>query len=160
MVDHQQEIRKHLVALLIGGDAHATLEEAVAHLPTKLRHQRPENIPYTIWELLEHIRIAQYDIVAFSCNPEYISPEWPEGYWPDEEKIPTEEMWQSCLANIKADRKAMIDLISNKENDLLTPIPHGNGQTLFREAMLLADHNAYHTGQIILVRRLLGNWKE
>lgn len=158
-MNDQQKIREQLIALLKGGGAHATLRDALADLPTALRHQRPEGIPYSVWELVEHMRIAQYDIVEFSRNPDYVSPKWPEGYWPDKNKTLTEEIWQGTLSHIKADHQAMTDMVTNAENDLLEPFAHGNGQSLFREALLLADHNAYHIGQVILVRRLLNAWK-
>ncbi len=153
-----QSLRDHLLSLLRGGGAHLDLEAAIDGLPPELRGRRPENIPYSCWELLEHMRIAQYDILEFSRNPDYDSPDWPEGYWPDEQAPPDEAVWQKSVEDFQNDLQAMQDLVADSSNDLFEPFPHGDGQTLLREALLVADHNAYHLGQIVVVRRALRAW--
>lgn len=155
--DHS--IREHVVALLKGGNAHATLEDAVAKFPAKLRGLNPEGLPYSAWQLLEHIRIAQWDILEFSRDPKHVSPKWPEGYWPKAEAPPDSASWDKSIRRIKAGLKAMQELVKNPKTDLYAPIPHGDGQTILREALLVADHNAYHVAEIVMVRRLLGCWR-
>ncbi|TGE28136.1 DinB family protein [Hymenobacter metallicola] len=147
-----------LTALLRKGYAHASLEEACANLPLPLVNQPVPQVPYTIWQLAEHLRIAQWDILEFSRNPDYASPEWPEGYWPSADPV-DEATWQATLASLTRDREAFIALLQDPSLDLLASFPHGTGQSLLREAMLIADHNSYHMGQLILVRRLLGAWE-
>lgn len=145
-----------LTRLLIGGNAHATFEQACAELPAPLRHQTVLLVPYTIWQLVEHLRIAQHDILEFCVNPAYVAPEWPAAYWPDRTLAVDEAGWQATLQQIDHDQAQFIALLENPATDLFTPLPHGDGQTIFREALLIGDHNAYHTGEIILLRRLLG----
>lgn len=147
-----------LTELLTQGNAHVTLDEACAAVPPTLLNQPVAGLPYTLWQLAEHVRIAQWDIVEFCLNPEHESPPWPAGYWPAPEQQATAAHWQHTLAQIAHDRNRFLDLLRDPQQDLVVPLPHGNGQTLLREALLLGDHAAYHTGQIILVRRLLGNW--
>ncbi|WP_151087870.1 DinB family protein [Hymenobacter baengnokdamensis] len=155
----EKQVRAGLVAeltqLLAGGNAHATFEAAVADLPAPLRNQAVPDVPYTIWQLVEHIRIAQWDIVEFCLNPQHVSPEWPAGYWPDNKLAVDEAGWQNTLSQIAHDRQRFMALLENPATDFFAPLPHGDGQTIFREALLIADHAAYHTGEIILVRRLL-----
>lgn len=148
-----------LEELLKGGHAHATFEDAVKGVPVKLRGVVPEGMPYSIWQLAEHIRITQSDILEFSRDPAYQSPPWPEGYWPKDPVPPDEDAWKHCLSEIRKDTQAFIALLKKPDADLYTPFQHGNGQHLLREAMLIADHTSYHTGEIIVIRRLLGNWK-
>jgi hypothetical protein len=150
-------VREHVIALLRGGNAHIGLDEAVKDFPAKLRGVVPEGAEHSAWDLLEHIRIAQWDILEFSRNPKHVSPEWPSGYWP-EKKAPTDAAWKKSIAACKKDLKGMEDLVANPKTDLYKKIPHGTGQTILREALLVADHNAYHLGQLVLVRRLLGAW--
>lgn len=147
-----------LLALLEGGNAHATFEQAVADLPAPLRNQVVPGLPYTIWQLVEHIRIAQHDIVEFCLNPAHVSPEWPAGYWPSPELAVDEAGWQAALRQLAADQQRFITLLEDPATDLFAPLPHGTGQNILREALLIGDHAAYHTGEIILVRRLLGAW--
>jgi hypothetical protein len=147
-----------LAKLLTGGNAHATFEQAIADLPAPLRNQAVPEVPYTIWHLVEHIRIAQWDIVEFCLDPAHESPDWPAGYWPAKDAPVDEAGWQAALAQIQHDQQRFIDLLENPATDLFTPLPHGDGQNLFREALLIGDHAAYHTGEIILVRRLLKAW--
>lgn len=148
-----------LISLLTKGNAHATFEEATAGLTPEIWNQHVPDLPYTIWQLVEHVRIAQWDILEFSLGEEHESPEWPAGYWPAKDATADEQQWQATLDQIQADRQRFIELLRDDKTDLLAPIPHGDGQTILREAMLIGDHNAYHTGEIILVRRLLHAWK-
>ena len=124
--------------------------------PPELRGVKPEGQPHTAWRLLEHLRLAQWDILEFSRNPEHVSPDWPEGYWPDTDGPPDDDAWDRTRAAFDADLEAMAALVEDPANDLFTPIPWGDGQTLLREALLVADHNAYHQGQLAVVRRLVG----
>jgi hypothetical protein len=150
--------RDHLLELLRGGAAHATFEQVVAGLPPELRGVAPHGLPHTAWELLEHLRIAQEDILHFSRNADgsYQSPPWPDGYWPKSPAPPSDAAWDESVRAFLADRKALAALVSDTDADLLKPFPWGDGQTLAREAMLAADHAAYHLGQLVLLRRLLG----
>ncbi|RAK70777.1 DinB family protein [Hymenobacter edaphi] len=147
-----------LTALLEQGHAHATFEAATADVPAALLNQRPDGLPYSLWQLAEHVRIAQWDILEFSRDAGHQSPEWPAGYWPAEDDHADAARWQATLRQIQHDRAQFLALLRDPARDLLQPFEHGTGQTLLREALLIADHNAYHTGQIILVRRLLDNW--
>jgi len=153
-----QSLRKHLVDLLAGGAAHVDFEAAIADLPVDLRGARPESLPHSPWRLLEHMRIAQWDILEFSRDPHHVSPKWPEGYWPKGDAPPDLTAWDRSVEAFRAGLQAMKELVTNPDTDLLAPIPHGQGQTILREALLVADHNAYHLGQLIIVRRLLGSW--
>jgi DinB superfamily len=156
---HEQSLRKHLVELLEGGSAHAKFEDVIKGLPAKLRGRRPANFPHTAWMLLEHLRLAQWDILEFSRNPKHVSPPWPSGYWPKTEAPPSTAAWNKSVQQFQRDLKAMRTLVANRKTDLFARIPWGDGQTILREALLLADHNAYHLGQLLDVRRLLGAWK-
>lgn len=149
----------NLIQLLSKGNAHATLDDALTNIPYKLLAETPAGLPYNIWQIAQHIRISQWDILEFSRNPNYSSPEWPKGYWPSEKVPPSEEAWKKCVHEIKEDRNTFIELIKNAGENLYKPISGGDGQTLLREALVLADHNSYHTGEIIVLRRLLGDWK-
>src|SRR4051794_22932705 len=157
--DHQP-LRDHLVELLRGGSAHLDFDKAVAGLPANLRGAKPAGQPHTPWRLVEHMRIAQSDILEFSRNLKHKSPKWPQGYWPAGDAPPDAKAWDHTVAAFRSDLKAMQDLVADQNSDLFTPIPGGEGQTLLREALLVADHNAYHLGQLVLVRRLLGAWDD
>lgn len=157
--DPHQSLREHLVALLAGGQAHATFEDAVKDLPPKLRGAKPEKLPHSSWMLLEHLRIAQWDILEFSRHEKHESPKWPEGYWPKDPEPPNPGAWTKSVNQFRSDLKAMQDLVKNPKTDLFTKIPWGDGQTILREALLIADHNAYHVAQLVDVKRLLGAWK-
>jgi len=152
-------LRQHLLDLLRGGNAHLNFDEALAGLPPQLRGVKPPGLPYSPWRLLEHMRIAQWDILEFSRNPKHVSPEFPAGYWPETDAPPDDKAWQKSLRQFRADLKAMQDLVEEPATDLFSPIPHGEGQTILREALLVADHNSYHLGQIVTLRRLLGAWE-
>jgi len=153
-------LRQHLLDLLRGGNAHADFEAAVANLPSQLRGKKAAGAPYTAWQLLEHMRLAQWDILEFSRSAKHVSPPWPDGYWPKTAAPPSASAWNNSVRSFRADLKAMAKLVASPKSDLFARIPHGEGQTLLREALLVADHNAYHIGQLILLRRLLGAWKD
>jgi len=152
-------LREHVIELLTGGHAHATFDAAVNNLPAALRGKRPKGAEHSPWEILEHLRIAQWDILEFSRNPRHQSPEWPSGYWPASAAPPDEKAWDRSVRAFRRDLKAMCALVENPATDLFARIPHGDGQTVLREALLVADHNAYHLGEMVLVRRLLKAWR-
>ena len=152
-------VREHLVKLLEGGQAHVTFDAAVRGLPAALRGKKPKGAEHSAWEILEHIRIATWDILEFSRDGKHVSPKWPDGYWPKSPKPPNKKAWAKSIQAVNSDIKAMSKLVEADTTDLYAPIPHGDGQTIMREALLIADHNAYHIGELVLVRRLLGAWK-
>jgi hypothetical protein len=153
-------LRTHVLELLRGGHAHADFDKTVANLPANLRGKKVKGAPHTAWQLLEHMRIAQRDILEFSRNPKHVSPHWPAGYWPKTEAPPNAAAWTNSIRSFRADLKSMVKLVASKNTDLLARLPHGDGQTILREALLVTDHNAYHLGQLLLLRRLLGAWNE
>lgn len=155
-----KQLRDHLGDLLGGGNAHVDFKTALAGIPPKLRGVRPAGAAYSIWELLEHMRLAQWDILEFSRDSKHVSPEWPKGYWPKMQAPATAKAWDDSLKSFHRDLAAMKKLIANPRTDLFARIPHGTGQTILREALLVADHTAYHLGQVVVVRRLLGIWKK
>ena len=155
-----QSLREHLLYLLRGGGAHLNFDAAVADLPPRLRGARPPGIPHTPWRLLEHLRVAQWDILEFCRNPKHASPDFPAGYWPEGNAPPDDAAWDRSVAAFRADLQAMQDLVADPKTDLFARIPNGEGQTVLREALLVADHNAYHVGQLVLVRRALVAWPE
>ncbi len=157
--DPQRAVRDHLVELLHGGHAHVKLEDAIADWPPQLRGVKPSGQPFTPWRLLEHIRISQWDILEFTKSTKHVSPEWPAGYWPASDAPPDTAAWDTSVAQVKRDLQAMQRLVRDPATDLFARIPHGSGQTPLREALVLADHNSYHLGQLVLLRRLLGAWK-
>jgi hypothetical protein len=156
---NSKQLREHLLDLLNGGGAHARFEDAVKDMPEKLRGVKPEGLPHSAWMLLEHLRLAQWDILEFSRNAKYKSPKWPDDYWPKTEAPPNTAAWNKSVQQFRKDLKAMQDLVGNPKTDLYARIAWGDGQSILREALLLADHNAYHVGQLVDVRRLLGDWK-
>jgi DinB superfamily len=160
MEDEQAVLRKHLIYLLRGGGAHVDFDSAIAGLPAKLRGARPQGIPHTPWRLLEHMRIAQWDILEFSRDPRHVSPDWPAGYWPKGDAPPNTSAWAQSVKAFRRDLKEMERLVSSSSTDLYARIPHGDGQTILREALLVADHNAYHLGELVVVRRLLNDWPQ
>jgi DinB superfamily len=157
-----QSLREHVIYLLEGGGAHAKFDDVIKGLPPNLRGVRPEKFPHSPWMLLEHLRLAQWDILEFSRNGKHVSPKWPEGYWPPTEAKteapPSDAAWNKSIRQFRRDLKAMQKLVSNPRTDLFALIPWGDGQTILREALLLADHNAYHLGQLVDLRRLLAAW--
>src|ERR1700682_5689817 len=152
-------LRQHVLKLLEGRSAHVDFETAVKRTPVALRAKRPQGAAHSPWEILEHMRIAQWDILEFSRNSKHVSPEWPEGYWPKTEAPPNSAAWNRSIEEFRRDLKAMQNLVANPKTDLFARIPWGEGQTILRQALLLADHNAYHLGQFVDLRRLLGAWK-
>jgi hypothetical protein len=159
-MDTDRTLREHLVYLLKGGGAHLTFDSAIADLPVELRGVKPPHVPHTPWRLLEHMRIAQWDILEFSRNRHHVSPKFPEGYWPTGDAPLSDKAWEQSAAAFRADLQALQDLVANPGTDLFAPIPQGEGQTILREALLVADHNAYHLGQLVVVRRALGAWQD
>ena len=157
--DHTGHVIKELEAGLNGGNAHASFDDAVRDIPHDLLGSIPNGLPYSIWQLVEHIRITQWDILEFSRDPHHESPHWPDDYWPAQKSPTHAGDWKKSLDKIAADRKAFIDLLHKEKENIYTPFPYGNGQSLFREALLIVDHTSYHTGEIIIVRRLLKVWK-
>lgn len=159
-MDREKELRDHVLYLLRGGGAHLSFDKAVAGLPAKLRGAKPPGVPHTPWRMVEHMRLAQWDILEFSRNPSHLSPEFPEGYWPKGDAPPNTAAWNDSLKTFRKDLKAMEDLVADPKTDLCARIPQGEGQTILREALLVADHNAYHLGQLVMIRRMLGAWKD
>jgi hypothetical protein len=151
-------LRKHLVELLAWQKAHMGFDAAVDGIPAELRGAQPQGLPYSPWQLLEHLRLAQRDILEFCRNPAYVEGNWPDDYWPKTAQPPTAAAWDQSLHAFRSDREAMKQLAMNPDIDLIAAIPHGDGKTYLRELLLLADHNAYHVGQLIAVRRCLGIW--
>jgi len=158
--DHDRSLRQHLVDLLKGGSAHVQVEEVIDSIPPKLRGCKPAGMPHSPWMLLEHMRIAQWDILEFSRHRRHVSPDWPQGYWPSTDAPPGPAAWRASLRNFRKDLKSMQNLVANPKTDLYARIPWGDGQTILREALLVADHNAYHLAQLVDVCRLLGAWPE
>jgi hypothetical protein len=161
--DLGQALRKQLQALLDGGQAHATFDDAVKDFPAKLRGVVPEGLPYSGWQILEHIRLAQRDILEFSRNTDgaYKEKKWPEEYWPKSPEPEDDAAWEKSIAEVREDRAAFEKLIASADDAaLVAPFAWGEGQTLLREALLVADHDAYHVGELVVVRRLVGAWKK
>jgi|SRR5579864_824929 len=152
-------LRKHVVALLDGGQAFAKLDEIVGDFPARQRGEIPKGLPHSAWMLLEHMRIAQWDILDFSRNPKYKAMKWPDEYWPKTPAPPHAAAWDQSVKSFHDDLEAMKTLVSDPKTDLFAKISWGEGQTILREALLVADHNSHHLGQLIDVRRLLGIWK-
>ncbi|MFI5139852.1 MAG: DinB family protein [Sphingobacteriales bacterium] len=156
MDDQHKKLIDELTKLLLGGNAHLSLSDALAGLQPRLRDLKPDNTPYSIWQLLEHIRIAQWDMLQFCKDAEHKSPKWPEEYWPKESAPEDESAWNASITQINSDLDEFIALMEH--SDIYQKIPHGGGQSILREALQIADHNAYHIGEIIAVRRFLGDW--
>jgi hypothetical protein len=156
MANHDQLLRQHLLDLLKGGNAHINFEEVVKRFSKTNRGQKTGVFPHSPWMLLEHMRLAQWDILEFSRNAKHVSPEWPKGYWPESQAPPSDSAWNASISGFRKDLKAMGDLIADPRTDLYSKIPWGDGQTVLREALLVADHNSYHLGQLVDVARLLG----
>ena len=151
-MDKDKLLREHLLELLLGRSAHIDIEKAVANFPMDHINTTVANSPHTAWQLLEHIRIAQWDILEFSRNADHVSPDWPEGYWPKADG--TADTWRASIDEVLRDMQSMRDLVADEHTDLYAKIEHGEGQTVLREALLVADHNAYHLGQLVLLKRM------
>ena len=157
--ENRDTIITELIELINIGNAHVSFEDAVANLPENLRTITTVNLPYSIWQLVEHMRITQKDILTFSMSDEYVEMSWPDDYWtPNKEQVGNDE-WENSLKLIKEDRESFFKLLRNKKNDLFKAFEWGTGQSLFREALLIADHNSYHTAEIVVIRRVLKRWK-
>ena len=159
IMTNDKALREQLQSLLKGGNAHADFETAVKDFPEKFRGTRPEGSPHSPWELLEHLRIAQWDILEFSRNTRHESPEFPKGYWPSAQVPADSKAWDASVKAFRSDLAALVSMAGDESVDLYAKIPHGDGQTILRELLLAADHNSYHLGQFLLVRKLLGEWK-
>lgn len=153
------ELRKQLVDLLNGGNAHMGFEGAVADFPIADINSFPQNVPYTPWHLLEHIRIAQADILEFVCQPGHISPEWPKGYWPAQDEQTDAAGWQRTIEGIKSDLEAIKQIVLDPNTNLTEDLAHAPGYTVLREALLAADHNAFHMGEFAILRQVMGTWR-
>ena len=156
---NDEALREHLLALLKGGQAYAKFDEIVSDFPADLRGKKVKGLPHTAWMLLEHMRLAQWDILDFSTNPKYKAMTFPDDYWPKTEAPASAAAWNHGIKEFKKDLEAMQDLVAKPKTDLFRKIPWGEGQTILREALLIADHNAYHLGQLVTLRRLLGAWQ-
>jgi hypothetical protein len=153
-------LREELAALFEKSHAHVSLKPALAGVPVEIRGVKPSGAPHSLWQLLEHLRIAQWDILEFSRDSKHVSPDWPSGYWPAAGAPPNDREWEKSLHAFEHELSEFRELVLDPKTDLFAKIPHGTGQTILREALLLADHNAYHIGQFVIVRRLLGAWHE
>jgi hypothetical protein len=155
MSSEDRLLREHVLYLLKGGGAHPGFEQAITDIPDSMRGAKLAGGPHTPWRLLEHLRICQWDILEFSRNSNHVSPEFPDGYWPRDDAPPTPQSWDSSVDAFRDDLQQMIAWVADPTTDLFAPIPHGTGQTILREALLVADHNAYHLGQLTLMRGCL-----
>lgn len=155
----ERAVREQLQRLLDWEDAHVSFDRAVANIPVKLRGAKPKGFPYSAWQLIEHLRIAQHDILDFCRNAHYKELKWPDEYWPSAAAPPSASAWDKSIREFRKDRKAFQELAVDISIDLAARIPHGNGQTYLREIVLAADHAAYHIGELVLLRRVLGIWK-
>ena len=153
-----EPLRRYIERLLDWEDAHVGFDAAIEGIPPDARGRQPDGLPYSPWQLLEHMRIAQHDILEFCRDPQYVEMKWPDEYWPLTPAPPTNSAWNESAAAFRSDREALQQFFSDPHLDLFAKIPHGTGQTYLREALLVADHNAYHLGQLVTVRRLVGSW--
>ena len=151
-------LRQSVTELLQGGHAHVTLEQALKGLSFPLAGKKPRGSTHTAWELVEHIRLGQWDILEFTRDPAHVSPPWPDGYWPAKPAPPSAAAWSKSRAACRADLAAFVALVNDPARELLAPLPHDPEKTLLREALLLADHNAYHLGQLVELRKMLNAW--
>lgn len=158
-MEKDEILQQNLIELLKGGSAHADFRDAIKDFPAELRGKRPKGAPHSPWEVLEHLRIAQWDILEFSRNPKHKSPKWPDEYWPPTPEPPDDKAWDRSVHGFCQDLQTFCALASDPSTDLYARIPHGDGQTILREVLLAADHNAYHLGQFVILRRMLGAWK-
>ncbi len=154
-MSHEQQLREHLLYLLKGGGAHIDFETVIKDFPLALVNQKVGAVPYSAWQVLEHMRLAQVDILEFSRNPAHVSPPWPEGYWPAADETADEAAWAKSVADFRSDLAEIQRLVADSATDLFAPIAHGEGQTILREALLVADHNAYHLGVLSTLKRIL-----
>lgn len=153
--NHEQSLRNHLVSLLRGGNAHIAFDDLIADFPPELCDQKVDGVPYTPWQVLDHMRIAQWDILEFCRNPKHVSPDFPKGYWPNPDARGNITLWKQTVERFREDLKELEELVADPTKDLFARIPHGDGQTVLREALLVADHNAYHLGVLAVMNRIL-----
>lgn len=158
-MDDDSPVREHVSRLLAWEDAHVGFDKAVQGIPESMERERPSTLPYSLWELVEHLRRVQHDILEFCRNPDYRELRFPGDYWPGSAAPPSTEAWNESIRQVREDRKALQGLAVDPKVDLTARIPHGSGQTYLRELLLVADHTAYHVGELVMVRRLLGIWK-
>ena len=158
--DNDKSLREHLDSLLGVGNAHISFDDFVKDFPVDKCSERIEGLPYTAWQVLEHMRIALWDILEFSRDAKHVSPKWPSGYWPKEEDAGDASRWNETVESFRQDLEQMRNLVNDPTTDLFAKIAHGSGQMILREALLVADHNAYHLGQLVVVRRALGAWPD
>lgn len=158
MTKSEKVLRQEIVRFLKGGVAYMTLEEAIADFPIQHINTKAKNVPYTFWHILEHIRITQWDILDFCRNPNYKYIKWPDDYWPKQSEKATRSQWDKTIQSIKHDLNEVINLVEDSKYDLYTPFPWGEGQHLLREAILVAEHNAYHIGEFAILRQVVGTW--
>ena len=158
-MDQNAALRAYLAKALDWQEAHAGFEKVVEGLPPELRGTRPKGLPYSAWQLVEHMRLTQRDILEYCRNPNYVEPKWPDDYWPATDAPPSSAAWDESVARFRRDRQALKQLANDPGIDPFAKIPHGSGQTYLRELLLVVDHNAYHLGELVAVRRLLGAWE-
>jgi hypothetical protein len=151
-------VRKELLALLRGGNAHMDFDELTDRFAVEDINRRSPEVPYTPWQLVEHMRIAQWDILEFVRDPDHVTPSWPEGFWPPREEEADAARWVETLNSFRSDLQALQDMVADPETDFFAPIPHAPDYTIFREILLAADHNAYHMGELGMLRQILGAW--
>ena len=157
-MSNDQVVREQLLFLLDGGNAHMSFDQVVANFPMEAINNHPKNIDYTPWHLLEHIRIAQWDILEFSRDPGHVSPEWPVGYWPDPGARADGAQWEATIISFRRDLKALQEMARDPNTDLYSDLPHAPGYNILREVLLVADHNAYHIGELAILRQVMGLW--
>jgi hypothetical protein len=157
-VKPDEVVRKELLALLEGGNAHMSFEEVIADFSLEHINSKPPHTPYSFWHFVEHIRIAQWDILEFIRNPRHISPKYPEGYRPRPEQKADAKVWRKSTKGVLSDLEALKELVRDPKTDLFAPIPHARGYTIFREIVLAADHNAYHVGELAIMRQVMDIW--
>jgi hypothetical protein len=156
---NDKALRDHLLNLLRADSAHADFETAIKDIPPALRGQRPKGAAHSPWEVLEHLRITQSDILEFTRDPKHVSPDFPAGYWPATQAPPKESAWDQSVDAFRQDLAAIVGLVASESTDLFAEIPGSEGKTPLREVLLVADHNAYHLGELVVLRRLLGAWR-
>jgi hypothetical protein len=157
-MESEEILRKHLVDLLRGGNAHMPFEAAVADFPLQSMNTLPPNVPYSPWRLLEHLRISQWDILDFIRNPQYVWRKWPDDYWPANTARASQAQWNETIAGFQADLKSLDDLVADPVTRLTEEIPHAPGYTILREILVVCDHNAYHIGEFAILRQVMGTW--
>lgn len=154
-MDNNDSLRTHIVNLLTKAEAHVDVGSTLKDFPASIRGRKPKGSPHTPWQLLEHMRLGQWDILRFSVDPKHVSPQWPDEYWPKTAAPPSDHAWDESVRGFLSDLDALVSLVRDKKRDLFAPMLHGDGQTLLREVLLAADHNSYHLGQLVLVRKTL-----